>query len=75
MHMCTLQVIRVKDYFHSVIMTFPTIVVAPGSFRYTGITSNSITFQWNGLTVIGIEVSWYVTTCSEGNSSFIVSCY
>ena len=50
-----------------------TIVVAPSSLRYSGVTANSVTFQWNSLTVDGVEVNWYVIICTTGNFSFMVS--
>ena len=47
-------------------------VAAPSNLRDIGVTSNSITFQWNSLTV-DVQVSWYVITCLEGNISLTVS--
>ena len=48
------------------VLTFGNIVAAPTNFRYTSVTSNSITFQWNPLSE-DVQVSWYVITCFEGS--------
>ena len=67
--LCMLQLCM----FVTTYVVYFAIVVAPSNFRYTGIASNSIIFQWNSLSVNGTEVSWYVIICSRGNFSFTVS--
>ena len=46
--------------------------LVPSNFRYTSVTSNNITFQWNSLTEAETGVNWYVIRCFGENISYMV---
>ena len=51
------------------ILLFVAPVIAPGNFRYTGVTATSITFEWDPLTGQGVNgiVRNYTINCAPGS--------